>query len=222
MPTGLMRRGGYEQLSIAIRHPSIFACLSVSPCQSQGETIHPPVHRKPLCRSSCCWSFRVSRTIQSPEHRRLQTPFVADTIEDLAPQLGISGRSLRRTIDQFNAATRPGIFKPLELDQLSTDGLDPPKSNWALPINVPPYRAWPVSSSNCFTFGGLRCNANAQVVDRDGRHFSGLYAAGETMGIYYGRYIGATSVLRGAVFGRIAGRHAAEHMRSRREIRSAY
>ncbi len=38
----------------------------------------------------------------------------------------------------------------------------------------------------------------------------GLYAAGETMGIYYGTYTGSTSVLRGAVFGRIAGQQAAQ------------
>jgi tricarballylate dehydrogenase len=38
----------------------------------------------------------------------------------------------------------------------------------------------------------------------------GLYAAGETMGIYYGAYTGSTSVLRGAVFGRIAGEQAAK------------
>jgi tricarballylate dehydrogenase len=55
----------------------------------------------------------------------------------------------------------------------------------------------------------LRCNTHAQVLDLDGRPIPGLYAAGETMGIYYGRYTGATSVLRGAVYGRIAGRHAA-------------
>jgi len=65
-----------------------------------------------------------------------------------------------------------------------------------------------MSSANCFTFGGLRCNSSAQVLDGDGRPIGNLYAAGETMGIYYKRYTGATSVLRGAVFGRIAGRHA--------------
>jgi len=41
-----------------------------------------------------------------------------------------------------------------------------------------------------------------------GEVIPGLYAAGETLGIYYGRYPGATSVLRGAVFGRLAGMHA--------------
>ena len=48
------------------------------------------------------------------------------------------------------------------------------------------------------------------VRDTDGRPMRGLYAAGETMGLYYGTYTGATSVLRGAVFGRIAGREAAQ------------
>lgn len=50
---------------------------------------------------------------------------------------------------------------------------------------------------------------DAQVVDRDGGVITGLYAAGETMGIYHNVYIGSTSVLRGAVFGRLAGEHAA-------------
>lgn len=138
-----------------------------------------------------------------------QPAITADTIEELAPKLGIPASALARTIADFNAATTDGAFKPLELDGLATRGLAPPKSNWALPLAAPPYRAWPVSSANCFTFGGLRCNSSAQVVDHDGRPIPNLYAAGETMGLYYGRYTGATSVLRGAVFGRIAGRHAA-------------
>ena len=53
-----------------------------------------------------------------------------------------------------------------------------------------------------------RHDTNAQVVDMSGEVIPGLYAAGETVGIYYGRYPGATSVLRGAVFGRLAGMHA--------------
>ncbi len=139
-----------------------------------------------------------------------QKPVTAATIGELATALGIPAHTLEQTIAGFNAATRrDGAFRPLELDGLSTQGIDPPKSNWALPIATGPYRAWPISSANCFTFGGLRCNADAEVVDGDGRPLGNLYAAGETMGIYYRRYTGATSVLRGAVFGRIAGRHAA-------------
>ena len=143
------------------------------------------------------------RTVRSE-----QKPFTADTVEGLARMIGVPPEALARTVTEFNAATRPGVFRPLELDGLGTEGITPPKSNWALPIAKGPYRAWPISSANCFTFGGLRCNVSAQVVDHDGHPINNLYAAGETMGIYYGRYTGATSVLRGAVFGRIAGRHA--------------
>ncbi len=137
-----------------------------------------------------------------------QKPVTAQTIEELAAKLGLPETTLAETVGLFNAATRDGDFRPFELDGLSTHAIDPPKSNWALPISTAPFRAWPIMSANCFTFGGLRCNSNAQILDGDGRPINNLYAAGETMGLYYKRYTGATSVLRGAVFGRIAGRHA--------------
>ena len=136
-------------------------------------------------------------------------PEKADTIEELAAKIGIPPAALAATVSEFNNSTVDGRYSPLELDDLSTQGLVPPKSNWALPLAKGPFLAWPISSANCFTFGGLRCNVNAQVLDHDGRPIPSLYAAGETMGLYYGRYTGATSVLRGAVFGRIAGLHAA-------------
>jgi len=144
------------------------------------------------------------RTVRSD-----QKPITASSIEELAEKLDIPAGQLVETVTQYNNATTPGAFKPLELDGLSTKGLTPPKSNWALPIDEAPYRAWPISSANCFTFGGLRCNSHAQVLDLDGRPIPGLYAAGETMGLYYGKYTGATSVMRGLVFGRIAGQHMA-------------
>ena len=146
------------------------------------------------------------RTVRSD-----QKPYMANTLAELADQLGIPPEHLEQTVEEYNAATVPGAFRPLEKDGLSTRGLRPPKSNWARPLNRAPYRAWPISAANTFTFGGLRCNTSAQVLDHDGRPIPGLYAAGETMGIYYGRYTGATSVLRGAVYGRIAGAHAANN-----------
>lgn len=148
------------------------------------------------------------RTVRSDEK-----PYTADTLRGLAEQIGIPADALEATVAEFNAATRDGEYKPLEVDGLSTVGLTPPKSNWARPIDKGPYRAWPIASACCFTFGGLRFNTNAQVVDHDGRPIPGLYAAGEVTGIYYGRYTGATSVLRGAVYGKIAGEHAVAQMR---------
>ena len=64
-------------------------------------------------------------------------------------------------------------------------------------------------SSNVFTFGGLKIDAAARVLNTDGDAIAGLYAAGEVVGLYYRNYTGATSVMKGAVFGRLGGEHAA-------------
>ena len=139
-----------------------------------------------------------------------QPPALAATLPELADKLGIK-RELVATIDAYNAACPTGVFKPLELDGLATRlGYAPMKSNWSRPIDKPPFLAFPIICGNCFTFGGLKVDTNARVIDADGAPIPGLYAAGEVIGLYYGSYTGATSVLRGAVFGRIAGRHAAE------------
>ena len=123
--------------------------------------------------------------------------------------------SIRRRSPQHSPPTTPparrdgSAFRPDGLDGLATRGLRPPKSNWARPLVRPPFRAWPVICANCFTFGGLRIDIHGRVIDLDGDPIPGLYAAGETASLFYGDYTGATSVMRGAVFGRRAGRHAA-------------
>ena len=138
-----------------------------------------------------------------------QPPVEAGTLDALAKATELPTAALKATVDTYNAACVDGYFDPYALDKLATRGLTPPKSNWARPIRHPPFKAYPVISSNTFTFGGLKVTPSAQVVNTSGEVIPGLYAAGETIGIYYGRYPGATSVLRGAVFGRIAGLHAA-------------
>lgn len=137
-----------------------------------------------------------------------QPPVRAGTIPALAEAIGVPAEALEQTLENYNAACGEGKFRPLEKDGLATRGLTPPKSNWARPIDRAPFLAWPVISANVFTFGGLKVDRHARVIDHDGRSIPGLYAAGETMGIYYRTYTGSTSVLRGAVFGRQAALHA--------------
>jgi tricarballylate dehydrogenase len=160
-----------------------------------------------------------------PNYRRAirtdQAPVQADSIAELARQLAINPATLTATIDSYNAACTGGPFSPLNLDGLSTQGLTPPKSNWARPIATPPFAAYPIMSANVFTFGGLKTDVDARVLDSDGRPIVGLYAAGETMGVYYGTYTGSTSVLRGAVFGRLAGLHASRSFTSPKEVTTA-
>lgn len=136
-------------------------------------------------------------------------PVTADTIEGLAKAIGVPVDVLQTTLADYNAACVDGPFDPLKADGLATQGLVPPKSNWARPIAAAPFRAWPIISANVFTFGGLKADRHARVLDHDGQPIAGLYAAGETMGLYYRTYTGSTSVLRGAVFGRQAALHAA-------------
>lgn len=142
--------------------------------------------------------------------RTAEEPYEAETLHELAKIIKVPPERMERTIAAYNAACQPSTFDPLRLDGLCTQGLAVNKSNWARPLDTPPLLAYPVTGGITFTFGGLKANTNAQVLHTSGRIIPGLYVAGEPMGeLYYYNYMGATSVLRGAVFGRIAGRHAA-------------
>lgn len=141
-------------------------------------------------------------------------PEVADTLEALARRLGLDPRMLSDTIAEYNAAATPGCLDVTVLDGVATRGLTPPKSNWARPIDEPPFVAWPVTCAITFTFGGLRTDTDARVIGADGAPIPGLYAVGETAGIYHHKYPGATSVLRALVFGRVAGQTAARRSSS--------
>jgi tricarballylate dehydrogenase len=146
-----------------------------------------------------------------------QPPIQADTIEELAAKIGAPAEALKRTVAAYNAACPPADgFQPLAVDGLATaPGYAPPKSNWSRRLERGPFFAYPIICGNCFTFGGIKVDASSQVVNADGEPIEGLYAAGEMTGLYYGTYTGATSVLRGAVFGRIAGQHAVRSAQER-------
>lgn len=143
--------------------------------------------------------------------RPVGPPYQADTLKDLADQMEIPAENFMDTIGDFNAAIQPGHYDLDRMDGKRTVGLAPNKSNWALPLSEPPYIAIPVTGGITFTFGGLKCDTSARVIDTRGQVMPGLYAAGEPMGeIFYNNYPGASSVIRGAVYGKIAGAHAAE------------
>ncbi len=137
---------------------------------------------------------------------------VADTLKELAERLGILyPERFEKTVNEFNAAVQPGEFNPKKLDGKCTIGIEPPKSNWAVPIDTPPYVSYPLTGGITFTFGGLRINTNAEVLDITGKPIPGLYAVGElTGGFFYHSYPGGSGITRNLVFGRIAGKNAAE------------
>jgi len=157
------------------------------------------------------WVILDARHLNIPNYRLAirtdQAPVVADSIEALARAIQVPTETLRTTVSTYNAACSGKAWSPLELDGIGTSGLQPRKSNWACPIDRAPFHAYPIMSANVFTFGGLKVDPEARVLSSDGQPIPGLYAAGEIVGSYYGVYTGATSVMKGMVFGRQAGLH---------------
>jgi tricarballylate dehydrogenase len=140
----------------------------------------------------------------------------AEFVPELAEKLGIDPIKLRVTISRFNHAVRPGTFDHTKLDGCHTDGLTPPKTNWARPIDTPPFTGYPLRPGITFTYLGVRVNENAQVLLQDSRPITNLFAAGEIMaGNILGQgYLAGFGMTIGTVFGRIAGEAAARHARN--------
>ena len=141
-----------------------------------------------------------------------QPAIEADTLEELAEKLGIPAAQLVETVQQFNAAVQPGEFIYNKKDGKEAVGIEPPKSNWAITIDQAPYIAYPVICCNVFTNGGLATDTFGRVLSNDDEPIPGLYAAGEITGLYYGKYPGGTSVLRGLVFGKRSGEHVVNYL----------
>lgn len=141
-------------------------------------------------------------------------PVVADSLEELATALGLPANNLVSTVSAFNkaVASDAGVrFDPLTLDGLAAhpDG-QPAKSNWAQALDAAPFIAYPVTCGITFTYGGLKIDTNARVLDVTGQPMPGLYATGEIAGdFFHYNYAAGTGLMRGAVFGRIAGTNAA-------------
>ena len=161
------------------------------------------------------WQIFDQKTIHLLEPRYgTGIPVEAESLEGLAGKLGISSDGLRRTVAEFNAAcpsdAQRSRFDPFHKDGLATtEALQPPKSNWALPLDAAPYVAYAVTCGITFTYGGLKINTSAQVIDNTGQPMPGLYATGEIAGgFFFHNYAAGSGLMRGATFGRIAGTSA--------------
>ena len=85
---------------------------------------------------------------------RQVTKVSGNSIAELAQELEINVSALTKTIDEFNAACKPGKFNPSILDGVATTGLNPNKTNWALPIDEPPFEAFITTTGVTFTLAG--------------------------------------------------------------------
>ena len=161
-----------------------------------------------------CWQVfdsKVQHLLRDEYRIRQVTKAQADSLEELAGKLeGVEPRGFLETIEAYNAAVDEATpFNPTVKDGRGTHGISPPKSNWANKLDEPPYLAFSVTCGITFTFGGLRIDTEARVIDSDGHTIPGLFAAGELVGgLFYFNYPGGTGLMSGAVFGRIAGTSA--------------
>ncbi|KEZ79399.1 FAD-dependent tricarballylate dehydrogenase TcuA [Salinisphaera hydrothermalis] len=141
-------------------------------------------------------------------------PEQADTIEELAQKVGLDPAAVRASIDEFNAACQVGHFDHTAYDECHTEGIDPPKSHWARPIDTPPYYAYTLRCGITFTYLGVKVDRTARMQMADGAPADNLYAAGEIMaGNVLGQgYLAGIGMTIGSVFGRLAGEGAATHV----------
>ena len=159
---------------------------------------------------------KVSDLLRDEYRIRQATRVESNTLEGLAEKLeGVDAEVFLSTVLQFNAALgNENVFDPTIKDGRNTTGLSIDKSNWANALDTPPYVAYQVTCGITFTFGGLKINQQAQVIDDGGQPIPGLYAAGELVGgLFYFNYPGGTGLTSGAVFGKIAGTSAAHYIR---------
>ncbi len=155
---------------------------------------------------------KTTHLLRDEYHIREITKAKADSLEELLPRLeGVDAETCLKEIQEFNAAVKQDApFNPNIKDGRCTEGIAINKSNWANTLDEPPFEAYAVTCGITFTFGGLRINTEAQVLDTDLRPVPGLYAAGELVGgIFYNNYPGGTGLISGSVFGKIAGTTAA-------------
>ncbi len=156
---------------------------------------------------------KVAHLLRDEYRIRRVTRATANTLEALAGKLdGVDPGGFLEEVAAYNAAVDTATpFDPAVKDGRGTRGLSVPKSNWANVLDTPPFEAYGITCGITFTFGGLHVDAEARVISEEGEPIPGLYAAGELVGgLFYFNYPGGTGLTSGAVFGRTAGRHAAE------------
>lgn len=140
------------------------------------------------------------------------TPLTANTLTELAAAAGIDAEGLSATVAAFNAACSDRPFDPYAKDGLSAspDG-QPVKSNWATPLEEPPFVAYSVRCGITFAFAGLWIDGEARVMAMSGRPMRGLYACGEIAGgIISHNLPGGTGLVKGGALALVAARSAAK------------
>ena len=134
----------------------------------------------------------------------------ADTLPDLARELGLDEGEFMKTVTDFNNACRVGSFDHTIQDDCHTAGVTPEKTHWARPIDTAPFYGYALRPGITFTYFGLTTDDKASIFF-NGQASPNMYAAGEiSAGNVLGKgYTAGVGMSIGTAFGRIAGTQAA-------------
>ncbi|KAF2219599.1 fumarate reductase flavo protein subunit, partial [Elsinoe ampelina] len=170
------------------------------------------------------WDSRTIPWLREEEYRdEVVKKITASTIEELAEKCSQAGLKNRnkfvQTLKEYNSAVNKHVkahpekkWDPAVKDGMATQDLTLPKTNWALPIDKPPFLAVKVTGGITFTFGGLKVapQSTAVISEQTGCEIPGLFCVGEMLGgLFYNNYPGGSGLTSGSVFGRRAGTAAA-------------
>jgi precorrin 3B synthase CobZ len=174
------------------------------------------------------WDAQMAKMLREEEYRDgVVEKITADSITELAEKckkVGLMDKEkFVQTVEEYNDAVykHREEYTDVKFDPSIKDGLTTQsskqtlrlaKSNWALPLDVPPFLAVKVACGITFTFGGLAVDPeDADVINETNEKTCGLFCVGEMMGgLFHGNYPGGSGLMSGAVFGRRAGRAAAK------------
>ena len=135
----------------------------------------------------------------------------ADTLEELAVKLGLDKNAFIKTLNDYNQACVPGTFDHTIQDDCRTQGIEPAKTHWALPLDKPPFYGYALRPGITFTYLGLHTDDTA-AVRFNNQASKNLFVAGEMMaGNVLGQgYTAGVGMSIGTTFGLIAGKQAAK------------
>ncbi|OFW19556.1 MAG: hypothetical protein A3H97_24940 [Acidobacteria bacterium RIFCSPLOWO2_02_FULL_65_29] len=187
------------------------------------QLINQEVARQPEATAAYIWdeSVNVERACADcalgdkdkfPAFRDIGAPVAtANTLAELADQMerwgrGIPAAEVMRQLTEYNQAAENGKAWALPIPKAI--------AAQAAPIKQPPFYAALGQAAITATHGGLRVNAQGQVLSRTGRPIRGLYAAGVDIG-NFNNYVYHGNLCIGAAYGYVSGDNAAKQAEPR-------
>ena len=172
----------------------------------QPEGIGHQIFDQPICEAAVerVKGVQPEKALWGLDESRMKLTVKADTIEEMASEIGVPPEALKDTVDRYNKGVDAGEEPEYGRDTVA-GGVGS-----IMKIDTPPFYAYTSKSLLPGTYGGIVVDEDMHVLTRQGR-IPGLYAAGELVGGFHGAsYMSGSAVGKAIIFGRIAGRNAAE------------